>query len=123
MGIEEPVVTPAKVPGGIWRIAATIMFAAGTAGTEYHVPVGCVLKGNPKLSSNRKLAKEFAPVSSDMQDNAKRNGKVEGMLWARLAVPGSPGSDPHAVRFSESKAVLKGVLRGTGSGFTWQNGS
>jgi len=34
------------------------------------------------------------------------------MLWARLAAPGSPGSDPQAVRFSESNAVLKGASRG-----------
>src|SRR6266478_5086515 len=102
---------------GIWRRIAVTRLPARTAGTEYQLAVDCPLTGNPRLSSHRKPAIEPAPSSSV----AQRSGLV--LLCAKLAAPGSPGSDPHAVRFSESKAVLKGASRGMGSGFTWQNPS
>src|SRR6266481_726991 len=128
MGIAAPVVTPVMLRAGIVRRIAVTTLPAGTAGTEYQLVADCPVYGNPRLSSQVKPAMEPAPSSSVMQ----RRGLV--LLWARLAAPGSPGSDPQALRFSESKAVVKGPPygrpvtgstppRGMGSGFTWQKGS
>src|SRR5947207_37226 len=93
------------------------MFGAGTAAMEYQDVVDCPLIGSPWLSSQRKPANEELPRSSDTH----RRGIV--LLWAKLAAPGSPGSAPQFMRFSESNAVLVEPyvpVIGTGSGLVWQ---
>src|SRR6266545_1210880 len=108
-GMAVPVVTPATDPAGIWRSAAMAAFCAGTAGVEYQDAVAAE-NGRPRLSSHTGPACDAGPRTSV----AHRAGFV--LSWARLAAPGSPGSNPQVVSVSESKAVLKGASSGTGSG-------
>src|SRR4029077_3197541 len=102
-------------PLGTCMIIAAARFGAGTAAIEYQDVVDCPTRGNPILSSQMGPANGI-PIASVTH----RKGMV--LLLAKLAAPGSPGSDPQVVRFSESNAVLVEPYTpviGIGSGFVW----
>src|SRR5690349_8375861 len=111
MGMEAPVagmpfwhacetlpvigLTGQRARARIWSASATLG-SAGTAGTEYQLPVEPPATGIPRLSSKNIVGRITVAETSGGMPLLVPVVVIHGMN-----APGSPGSDPQTFKFSE----------------------